>query len=67
MKTVYLAGPITGCTYAGCTDWRKHLTNLFALAEHYGPGPDARQEVPGRMKRVSATTTNTRSARRVAL
>ena len=22
MKTVYLAGPITGCSYAGCTDWR---------------------------------------------
>ena len=32
MKTVYLAGPITGCTYAGCTDWRKHLANLFAIA-----------------------------------
>jgi nucleoside 2-deoxyribosyltransferase len=23
MSTVYLAGPITGCTYGGCTDWRK--------------------------------------------
>jgi nucleoside 2-deoxyribosyltransferase len=23
MKSVYLAGPITGCTYQGCTDWRK--------------------------------------------
>jgi nucleoside 2-deoxyribosyltransferase len=23
MKTVYLAGPITGCSFNGCTDWRK--------------------------------------------
>jgi len=22
MKTVYLAGPIAGCSYAGCTEWR---------------------------------------------
>lgn len=23
--TVYLAGPIGGCTYEGCTEWRKHV------------------------------------------
>lgn len=23
MKTIYLAGPITGCSFEGCTDWRK--------------------------------------------
>lgn len=23
--TVYQAGPITGCSYKGCTDWRKRL------------------------------------------
>jgi nucleoside 2-deoxyribosyltransferase len=32
MKTVYLAGPITGCTYTSCTDWRKHVSDLLALA-----------------------------------
>jgi len=24
--TVYLAGPITGCSYQGCTDWREYVT-----------------------------------------
>jgi hypothetical protein len=24
MKTVYLVGPIKGCTYKGCTDWREY-------------------------------------------
>lgn len=23
-KSVYLVGPITGCSYKGCTDWREH-------------------------------------------
>jgi len=23
-KLVYLAGPIDGCTYSGCTDWREY-------------------------------------------
>lgn len=25
--TVYLAGPITGCSYGGCTDWREYVMN----------------------------------------
>lgn len=25
--TVYLAGPITGCTYAGCVDWRRDFAD----------------------------------------
>jgi nucleoside 2-deoxyribosyltransferase len=32
MKTVYLAGPITGLSYAGCTDWRELA--IAKLAEH---------------------------------
>lgn len=24
MKTVYLAGPITGLDYKGCNDWREY-------------------------------------------
>ena len=31
MKTVYLSGPITGCTYEGCTDWRSYVQ--IALAQ----------------------------------
>lgn len=26
--TIYLAGPITGCSYAGCTDWREYFKTL---------------------------------------
>ena len=25
MKSVYLSGPITGCTYEGCVDWREAI------------------------------------------
>ena len=27
--TVYLSGPITGCTYEGCTDWREYATKVL--------------------------------------
>lgn len=30
MKTVYLAGPITGCSFEGCTDWRITAINKLA-------------------------------------
>ena len=31
MKTVYLAGPISGCTFEGCTSWRDYaITKLSA-------------------------------------
>jgi len=31
MKTVYLAGPISGCSYGECVDWRQHaVEELFA-------------------------------------
>lgn len=30
MKTVYLAGPITGVSYAGCTDWREEIQRRLA-------------------------------------
>jgi len=29
MKRVYLSGPITGCSYNGCTDWRKRFAQLI--------------------------------------
>ena len=30
MKTVYLAGPITGCNFAGAVDWRNHAIKELA-------------------------------------
>ena len=27
--TVYLSGPITGCTYEGCTDWREYAAQIL--------------------------------------
>jgi len=32
MKTVYLAGPIKGLSYDGCTDWREYAKSM--LGEH---------------------------------
>lgn len=29
MKLVYLAGPITGCSYKGCTEWRQEIIKDF--------------------------------------
>lgn len=29
-KLVYLAGPIDGCTYEGCTGWREYATKQLA-------------------------------------
>jgi nucleoside 2-deoxyribosyltransferase len=30
MKTLYLCGPINGCTDAECTDWREFVKGLWA-------------------------------------
>lgn len=39
MSTVYLAGPITGCTYDGCTDWRNYAKANLAVAGIVGLDP----------------------------
>ncbi len=39
MKTVYLAGPITGCTYTGCTDWRSYAKNVLSVVGITGLDP----------------------------
>lgn len=39
MKTVYLAGPITGLTYEGCTDWRDRVTAKLAVLGIKGLSP----------------------------
>lgn len=39
MNTVYLAGPISGCSYAGCTDWRDAAIKELAAAGIKGLSP----------------------------
>jgi hypothetical protein len=39
MKTVYLAGPITGCNYGECTDWRKFATEQLENVNIKGLDP----------------------------
>ena len=39
MKTVYLAGPITGLTYGGCTEWRDGAIESLALFGIEGLSP----------------------------
>ncbi len=39
MKTVYLAGPITGLSFAGCNDWRQHAKASLAQAGITGLSP----------------------------
>jgi len=39
MKTVYLAGPITGLDYKGCTDWRQHAKTDLEAAGIKGLSP----------------------------
>src|SRR5260221_181803 len=39
MKTVYLAGPITGLDYAGATDWRNEAKLQLALEGITGLSP----------------------------
>ena len=37
--TIYLAGAITGCTYAGCTDWREWMIEELAKSKIRGISP----------------------------
>ncbi len=37
--TVYLAGPIAGCSYAGCTDWREYAIGALLDAGIKGLSP----------------------------
>lgn len=39
MKSVYLAGPITGLTFDGCTDWRKFAEAQLAKSGITGWSP----------------------------
>lgn len=49
-RIVYLAGPITGLSFAGCTDWREHARNELAAVGIDGFSPmrakDALKHLP---------------------
>lgn len=53
MPAVYLAGPISGLTFAGCTDWREHA--LLKLLEHNirGWSPMRAKEALASMESIS--------------
>ena len=36
---VYLSGPITGCTYEGCTDWREYARKVLKASGISGLSP----------------------------
>jgi len=38
-RDVYLAGPIAGCTYAGCADWREYVQRELKAAAINGLSP----------------------------
>ena len=55
MKTVYLAGPITGLSYAGATDWRKYAVHALAQAGIKGLSPMRGKEYLSHLASISGT------------
>jgi nucleoside 2-deoxyribosyltransferase len=54
-KTVYLAGPITGLTYAGCTDWRFRAVEVLAKHGIKGLSPMRGKSFLANLKSISGT------------
>lgn len=44
MSTIYLVGPITGCTYGECTTWREGFTKSLAVHGIRGLNPMREKE-----------------------
>jgi hypothetical protein len=55
MKTVYLAGPITGLNFAGCTDWRKLATERLAKDGITGLSPLRCKDYLAGLESISGT------------
>lgn len=55
MKTVYLAGPITGLTYEGCTDWRFKAIEELAKFGIKGLSPMRGKAFLANLKLISGT------------
>lgn len=56
-RKVYLAGPITGCSYNGCTDWREYAKNELALVGIDGFSPLRAKEYLASMEAMPHTST----------
>lgn len=55
MHQIYLAGPISGLSYAGCTDWRKYAIKELAEAGIKGLSPMRGKEYLSKLKSISST------------
>ncbi len=53
MKSVYLAGPISGCSYEGCTDWREYAKRELSLSEISGTSPMRAKNYLSKEKSIS--------------
>jgi len=63
MKTIYLSGPITGCTYKGCTDWRKQVATELA-SDVVGVSPLRGKDYLAHMTSMPHTHENVMSTQR---
>lgn len=55
MKKVYLAGPITGLSYGGCTEWREAAKQRFADAGIQAFSPMRGKEYLSHLTNISGT------------
>lgn len=53
MKTVYLAGPITGLSYGGATDWRKYAIESLAKDGIEGISPMRAKDYLANLETIS--------------
>lgn len=55
MSTIYLAGPITGLSYHGCTDWRGHAKQELEAAGIKALSPMRGKEYLSHLETISGT------------
>lgn len=55
MRQVYLAGPITGCSYDGCTDWREWAKTELSKAGIIGLSPMRAKDYLAKFETISGT------------
>lgn len=55
MKSVYLAGPISGLSFGGCTEWREGVRKELLAAHIQGISPMRAKDYLSQFKSISAT------------
>jgi nucleoside 2-deoxyribosyltransferase len=53
--TVYLAGPITGCSFNGCTDWRNSVIERLAIYNIHGLSPMRAKDYLSQEKKITGS------------